>query len=275
MPASDGRLVTVPGDARLLELAARARRHREFREAAATLDEARAGAGQGAARWPSIGLDIATARRQAGVDFSRSSSLAEARPGPISSSICGGASPRPNAMPCCSGRPSKRVAQGLGCGSRAPWQAAGSPCSKRSNRGPHAQRGQPRRDPGGHRGQLSPRPGRVTGRLSRAQRTPSRNADACSTRHSAPTPRRRLEEVLGDYPAAAIAAAPTLPAVPEAFAAGLPADLLTRRPDVRAGWLTPARRGCRRCGRASRALSAPGADRRRRAQRAATGRAGE
>lgn len=44
--------------------------------------------------------------------------------------------------------------------------------------------------------------------------------------------RRALEILVGRYPSAAIAIAPTLPGQPEAVPAGLPSELLERRPDV-------------------------------------------
>lgn len=43
---------------------------------------------------------------------------------------------------------------------------------------------------------------------------------------------RRLEVLLGRYPAAALAGAPVLPAPPPAAPAGLPSELLERRPDL-------------------------------------------
>jgi NodT family efflux transporter outer membrane factor (OMF) lipoprotein len=43
---------------------------------------------------------------------------------------------------------------------------------------------------------------------------------------------RQLEILLGRYPGGALQAAPDLPAMPPAVPAGLPADLLTRRPDL-------------------------------------------
>ncbi len=46
---------------------------------------------------------------------------------------------------------------------------------------------------------------------------------------------RQLELLLGRYPAAALSAAPDLPAVPAGIPAGLPSALLERRADVRAG----------------------------------------
>jgi multidrug efflux system outer membrane protein len=43
---------------------------------------------------------------------------------------------------------------------------------------------------------------------------------------------RALEILVGRYPAAEIAAAPSLPAVPDSVPAGLPSELLERRPDI-------------------------------------------
>jgi NodT family efflux transporter outer membrane factor (OMF) lipoprotein len=45
---------------------------------------------------------------------------------------------------------------------------------------------------------------------------------------------RRLEVLLGRYPAAAMTAAPELPQLPDLIGAGTPGDLLVRRPDLRA-----------------------------------------
>ncbi len=67
---------------------------------------------------------------------------------------------------------------------------------------------------------------------------------------------RALETLLGRYPAAAIATASTIPAMPPPVPAGLPSELLERRPDVIArrrrlprrsiGLVRPRPRGCRR-----------------------------
>ena len=46
--------------------------------------------------------------------------------------------------------------------------------------------------------------------------------------------RRRLEVLLGRYPAAALSPGPNLPELPEAIPAGLPAELVSRRPDLMA-----------------------------------------
>ncbi len=59
----------------------------------------------------------------------------------------------------------------------------------------------------------------------------ARRAERARQRDAA---RRRLEALLGRYPAAAIAPAGALPEPAAAVPAGLPAALLTRRPDVRA-----------------------------------------
>lgn len=48
---------------------------------------------------------------------------------------------------------------------------------------------------------------------------------------------RQLQILMGEYPSGAVASAATLPAVPAAPAAGVPAELLARRPDVRAAEL--------------------------------------
>lgn len=45
---------------------------------------------------------------------------------------------------------------------------------------------------------------------------------------------RQLQILMGEYPSGLVASAATLPEVPAAPAAGIPADLLARRPDVRA-----------------------------------------
>jgi len=49
---------------------------------------------------------------------------------------------------------------------------------------------------------------------------------------------RQLQILAGDYPSGALQSAAELPAVPAAPAAGIPADLLARRPDVRAAELS-------------------------------------
>lgn len=48
---------------------------------------------------------------------------------------------------------------------------------------------------------------------------------------------RQLQVLMGDYPSGAVSTAQALPDVPPAPAAGVPADLLARRPDVRAAEL--------------------------------------
>jgi len=51
---------------------------------------------------------------------------------------------------------------------------------------------------------------------------------------------RRLEILLGSYPAAQILAAQTLPSLGEAGPSGIPSDLLSRRPDIRASYIRVA-----------------------------------
>lgn len=58
--------------------------------------------------------------------------------------------------------------------------------------------------------------------------------DVLSRRQALAASRRELELLLGRYPAAAIEAAADLPSLPAPVAAGLPAELLLRRPDLQA-----------------------------------------
>lgn len=65
-------------------------------------------------------------------------------------------------------------------------------------------------------------------------RTLTANAEAdLATRHSAlDAARRNLEALLGRYPAAALRTETALPQLPDPIPAGLPADLIQRRPDL-------------------------------------------
>lgn len=72
----------------------------------------------------------------------------------------------------------------------------------------------------------------------RLARTDQANAEAqlADAKNRAQASARRLELLLGRYPAAGIAAGDGLPAPPAALTAGLPAQLLERRPDLAAAF---------------------------------------
>lgn len=57
-------------------------------------------------------------------------------------------------------------------------------------------------------------------------------ADLATQRRALDTAKRNLELLLGRYPAAAVRPGKNLPELPEAIPAGLPADLIQRRPDL-------------------------------------------
>jgi NodT family efflux transporter outer membrane factor (OMF) lipoprotein len=60
----------------------------------------------------------------------------------------------------------------------------------------------------------------------------SAEADVVSRQRALDQAKRNLEVVLGRYPAGALHSAITLPSLPETIPAGLPADLIQRRPDL-------------------------------------------
>lgn len=57
-------------------------------------------------------------------------------------------------------------------------------------------------------------------------------ADLATQRRALDTAKRNLELLLGRYPAAAVRPGKNLPELPEAIPAGIPADLIQRRPDL-------------------------------------------
>lgn len=75
------------------------------------------------------------------------------------------------------------------------------------------------------------------GRLANANLESAR-AGLAQRREALARSLRQLEALMGDYPSGRLETALILPGVPDAPSAGVPADLLARRPDVLAGELT-------------------------------------
>ena len=237
----DGWLYAL-GDPQVAALATRAASgNRDIAEARAALGEARAAvAVAGADRWPSVAFNLSTARRQAGVDFSRSSSVAETALGASFELDLWGRLSDAERGAVLAWRAEEARYSGVRLATvsavASGWYELLEAerlvalfdqrlANLEQNLGVIES---------SYRAGLTPA---LDVYLARNEVEQERGRLA-EQRQSRDAVRRRVELALGDYPAAALANASTDPAVPDSVVAtGLPSDLLTRRPDVRAAWL--------------------------------------